>query len=300
MDYYSSYTPRRQVVPPPPPRKSHRWAVLFLCVVAVAIFWLFGGHALAGNFVKEVSATVFPGAPAKQKLDTSKLKSQLTTIMAQYPQLSVSVSIRDLQTGDLTTYGSTQSYVAASTAKLITAACFLHEVEQGSESLGEPMGSYTAGFQLQQMIQQSDNDSWSLLDDEIGLNNLAAYASSIGLGSYNVNDNTITSADMTLLLQKLYQGQLLNKTNTNLLLSYMQNTNNEDLLPPAMPTGATFYRKYGELNGDLHDVAIVNYQNRPLAVAIYTNGPDLSDYTQRTQLFKLLGDAIFTFYYGVA
>ena len=51
----------------------------------------------------------------------------------------------------------------------------------------------------------------------------------------------------------------------------MQNTNSEDLMPPALPAGATFYHKHGIYNGNLHDAAIVKYNGKTFVLTVYTH-----------------------------
>ena len=95
-----------------------------------------------------------------------------------------------------------------------------------------------------------------------------------------------------MLLEKLYDGQLLNKDDTALILSYMQQTNDDSLIPAALPQGAVVYHKYGELidtddNDDgnwVNDAAIISYKGHSFILTIYTNRSDLLDITTRTQI----------------
>jgi beta-lactamase class A len=90
-------------------------------------------------------------------------------------------------------------------------------------------------------------------------------------------------------LTKLYEGQLLNPTDTAQLLSYMQNTNYETLIPAALPSDVTVYHKYGLLDGDLHDASVVVYNGHAYALVIYTNSPNgYTDDDARTTLIQQL------------
>jgi hypothetical protein len=77
---------------------------------------------------------------------------------------------------DVHEYGVGDAFVAASTAKVLAAAAYYHLVETGAATLDDPLGAYTAGFQLREMIQQSDNDSWSLIMNAVGHAELTDYA----------------------------------------------------------------------------------------------------------------------------
>ncbi|BAS06902.1 hypothetical protein AHiyo4_03240 [Arthrobacter sp. Hiyo4] len=149
------------------------------------------------------------------------------------------MALADTAGGPVRTFGDTAAYSAASTAKLITAAAYLRLVEAGEARLDETLGNYTAAFQLKSMINSSNNDSWLLLMGRIGYQRLLQYAASIGI-AYDPKDNRLAPGEVARVLTKLYAGQLLNPTNTAQLLAYMQETNNEELIPaasgPALPS----------------------------------------------------------------
>jgi beta-lactamase class A len=236
---------------------------------------------------------------AKKPVDTSPLNAALAPILARNPSVKISVATVDLDNDQAANFGSSNAFVAASTAKLITAACFLHSVEQGQDSLDEQLDGYSAQFQLQQMINQSDNDSWNVLNSAVGLNNLLKYAQANGVGSYNLDQNSLTAADEAQLLTRLYKGQLLNQQHTQLLLGYMQHTNEEEMIPSAVPSGVTVNHKYGLLDGNLHDVGVLTYQGHSVALAIYTDADDLSDQTARIATIQDITKAVVQFYFGL-
>lgn len=227
------------------------------------------------------------------------LNQQLSNLINAHPELEISVSVIDITNHAQKNFGIQAGYEAASTTKVLSAVTFLHQVEQGNESLTESLADQTAQSQLQQMINQSNNDAWAAINSELTHAELAAYAQSIGLTSYDPDQNIITAADYASLLSQLYQGKLLNQSHTNLLLGYMQNTNNEQMIPAVAPAGAQLYHKYGQLDDRLHDGAIVTYHNRPIVLVIYTksySGAD-TDYTSRTTLVKQLAQTVFSAVY---
>lgn len=240
-----------------------------------------------------------PAVPASSAVDAA-LDARIQAILAANSQYQIGVALIGLSQGagtaDVHEYGVREKFVAASTAKVLAAAAYYHLVETGAASLDDPLGSYTAGFQLREMIQQSDNDSWSLIMDAVGHEELTEYAASLGV-SYDPEINTLTPAEMATILAGLYSGTLLNAGDTAELLSYMQDTNYETLIPAAVPEGITVFHKYGLLGGELHDAGILARDGTAYALVIYTKGQDLSDVPERTevihQLTQAVADALF-------
>ena len=141
------------------------------------------------------------------------------------------------------------------------------------------------------MIQQSDNDSWSLIMDAVGHAELTEYAASMGV-DYDPETNTLTAADMARILAGLYSGDLLDGQDTAQLLGFMQDTNYEALIPAAVPTGVTVFHKYGLLGGELHDAAILEKNGAAYAFVVYTKGEDLASVPERTDVIHELTAAV--------
>ena len=246
-----------------------------------------------------LNAAVQASGPASSAVDAA-LDARIQAILAANSQYQIGVALVGLSQGagtaDVHEYGVREKFVAASTAKVLAAAAYYHLVETGAASLDDPLGSYTAGFQLREMIQQSDNDSWSLIMDAVGHEELTEYAASLGV-SYDPETNTLTPAEMATIVSRLYSGTLLNAGHTAELLSYMQDTNYETLIPAAVPEGIAVFHKYGLLGGELHDAGILARDGTAYALVIYTKGQDLSDVPERTevihQLTQAVADALF-------
>ncbi len=195
------------------------------------------------------------------------------------------------QEGAVQEYGVEAEFMAASTAKVLAAAAYLNLVETGEASLDDRLGNYRAEIQLQAMIQESNNDSWSLIMDAVGHDELSAYAAAIGV-DYHPETNTLTPAAMARILAGLYSGGLLDPEHTAQLLSYMQDTNYESLIPAAVPSGVEVFHKYGLLGGNLHDAAILTGGGAAYALVVYTKGADLSDIPERTAVFHDVARAV--------
>ena len=279
-------------------------AVVLALVLAVGIY-SFADGSTAANLTTTSAATTAEAsaspsaspdasAPAARTVDAA-LGARIQAILDANSQYQIGVAVVDLSknagSGDVNEYGVRDKFVAASTAKVLAAAAYYHLVETGAATLDDPMGSYTAGFQLREMIQQSDNDSWSLIMNAVGHEELTEYAASLGV-SYDPKTNTLTPAEMTTIVSRLYSGTLLNAGNTAQLLSYIQDTNYETLIPAAAPAGITVFHKYGLLGGELHDAAILTQGDAAYALVIYTKGLGLSDDPERTEVIHQLTQAV--------
>ena len=261
--------------------------------------------AAAGAFAASpaagsVSSSAGPGASAPASAAAAgsvdaALDAKIQAIIDANSQYQIGVALVDVSSGadpaDVHEYGVREQFVAASTAKVLAAAAYYHLVETGAASLDDPLGDYTAGFQLREMIQQSDNDSWSLIMDAVGHEELTEYAASLGV-TYDPETNTLTPAEMAGILSGVYSGTLLNAEDTAQLLSYMQDTNYETLIPASVPEGITVFHKYGLLDDELHDAGILTKDGTAYALVIYTKGQSLSDVPERTAVIHQLTQAV--------
>jgi beta-lactamase class A len=195
--------------------------------------------------------------------------------------------VKDLESDSKATLNPDVPFMAASTAKLITAARFLSQVGEGKDSLDSKLGSYTAEYQLEQMINRSNNDSWAVLNAKYSLESQQAYAASIGLTNSHFERTESTANDLAVFLEKLYDRQLFNEELSTQLLSYMQETNEESYIPAALPSVATVYHKYGILGSNVHDAAIIEYKGRRFILVIMSKG-STPDYAARQDIFQTI------------
>lgn len=284
--------------------RSIRRSLLAFCAAALAVAIAAGVHTVAeahsaggagsgsgaAAAVKGSSGSAKSGATGSGPVD-AKLDARINRIIGANGDYRIGVALLDLSGGAVHEYGVKDGFVAASTAKVLAAEAYYHLAESGKASLDDPLGDYTAGFQLKEMIQQSDNDSWSLVMDAVGHSALQDYAASIGV-DYDVESNTLTPAGMARVLGGLYSGELLDAEDTAELLSYMQDTNNESLIPAAVPAAVTVFHKYGLLEGELHDAAILEKDAAAYAFVVYTEGDDLTSAPQRTEIIHQLTAAV--------
>ncbi len=236
-------------------------------------------------------AAVLPAAAAVGP----ELEAQINTIIANNSAFALGVTLIDISAGNadapVREFGVRTKFVAASTAKILAAAAYYNLVESGQASLTAPLGASTAGNQIRWMVQQSNNDSWALIMNAVGRQRLSSFAAGLGI-QYQNTVNQLTAAEMARLLATLSTGRLLNPANTAQLLSYMQDTNYETLIPAAVPPGITVQHKYGLLYGNLHDAAILTREGRRVVLVVYTRGGGVGDMAARAALIRQLTGAV--------
>ena len=286
---------------PRPAARTHRrnlvlvWAAAVLVLAAVVVFGASrtvaspDGNFLAGDFLTTArqeapSPSATAAAPPAPAVD---LPAEIQRIIGEHPDHRIGVAVLDTRDGKLQSYGDVEPYTAASTAKVLTAAAYYHLVETGDKSLDAPLGAFNAAFQLKAMINTSSDDSWLLLMRDIGYPRLTDYAATLGI-SYDPEQNLLAPTDMARLLEQLATGKLLNAEHTAELLGYMQQTNDEELIPAALGPEITVHHKYGVVLGYVHDAALLSSGDRSYAVVIYTWGPDDADSADRLDIIHEL------------
>lgn len=292
MPYQYRNSRHYRYTPEPVVRRRRSRKLLAFAVVAVvgaAIMLSYAGMQVNQS---KVSAKKMQ----TQSVAAQQAATKIRSLIAADGSDVIGVAIENAKTGEVTAYGATSQFVAASTEKILSAITYYHLAERGVLSLDDMVGPYPASYQLQQMINQSNNDSWNAINEALGGNDeLQAYAKSIGL-HYNVDGNLMSAADMATLLTKLYTGKLLNADHTKTLLSYMQHTNDEMLISSVLPSGLTIHHKYGELvdgtTNVLHDAAVVTDGSNTYAIVIYTDGR--SGVAARTETVQQIARAALT------
>ncbi len=303
VDRYRNYKPRARQAPPKTPWRG--WPVLcLLLAVACVVIYFWRGQDAATNNQRTTNASAKAAKSTKPEIQVEPIASQewttlqqrIDTLVTENSSVDIAVTVIDIGTNTKVNYGVQEAFVAASTTKVLTATAFLHEVETGKRKLNTESKQL-----LKLMINQSNNDAWYTLNQRITYTQLEKYAAQIQLSSFKAKENIITASDAALLMQKLYRRELLNEEHTTLLLSYMQQTNNESMIPKAAPQDATLYHKYGQLEDRLHDIAIIDFQNRPIALAIYTKGgvETTANYTNRTALIRSITQAVIETIYKI-
>jgi beta-lactamase class A len=243
-------------------------------IVGAAVFWLVapkhGDPNISGVNVQEEEVKQ-PEPEQIKQLDHTSMANDINAVISKYPSMDIGVSWVDIKSGESGNYGVQVPFVAASTAKLLTAMAFLHEVENGNATLNDKVGSRTAQTALEAMIVKSDQEAWHDFNNSVmSHEQLAAYAHKIGFTDYDPDLNTISPANLAKLLGNFYQQRLLNEQHTGMLLSYMQRAELVPYISDAAPKGVKVYHKPGFLKDRVHDATIIDNGNRPYVLVIFT------------------------------
>ncbi len=220
---------------------------------------------------KPVAKKATPAVAPPDPLAT--LTPDMNAAIATQPGLSASATFIDLNTGKEYDAGSyTQNYEAASTSKLVAVFDYIHQVELRKATLTQSIQGEQAQDIIMRMIVYSDNDAWTKLNTYLTMKQEQAYINSLGLTAIIQVDNMqFSTPNMAKLLQLLYQGKLMNSINQAMVYNYMSHTTVKNLIQAALPSDATVYHKYGQIDGVLHDAGIVEYQGHNFVLVVYTN-----------------------------
>jgi beta-lactamase class A len=254
-------------------------------LAAVFVVFIFGFiliHSLAGSgtFAEAFSSITTSSdekAAAAKEIRMQEYKTTVDKIIAAHPDQNIAVSSIDLSDNSLTALGDSGTYTGASTAKLITAIAILHQTELGTITLSDDLNGVTVRTLLQNMIVNSDNDAWLTLNTYLTHETLGNYMTTLGWKDYDPDVNTFIPADMARLMQKFYEGKLINDSHKQFLLGLMQQANKQDYIVDSVQTagsGYTVYHKAGWLDGLMHDVAIINDGKKTIVLTIYTYSDD--------------------------
>jgi beta-lactamase class A len=219
---------------------------------------------------EKIITNVTPPKEVLAVIDTSFAQSKIDEIIASNPNLQISVAYKDLETKSNFTKGIQEPYLAASTAKVLTAVLFLSEVEKGTYTLSDTVGGKPASSQLELMIEESDNDAWTAFNDMLTRSKLEKYGTKIGMTSYRSEGHLSTSTDIVLLFEKLYNQELLNKEHTKIILSHMEKANETQYIKAVVPSNMKAYHKAGYLKDRAHDSAILSTGSRSFVLVIFT------------------------------
>ncbi|NEP90602.1 MAG: serine hydrolase [Okeania sp. SIO2C2] len=235
------------------------------------------------------SPSIVPLA-VQQTREITALKTELDTVIAEYPKLTPGIFLIDVDTGAYLDINGNVAIAAASTIKVPILVAFFQAVDQGriklddmltmeeshiAEGSGDmqfrrPGTKYTALQTATKMIVISDNTATNMLIETLGgsevLNQLFQ---SWGLKNTTINDslpdlsgtNTTTPKDLINLISQVNQGGLVSLKSRDRLFRIMERTRNDSLLPRGIGRGTIIAHKTGNLKSVLADVGMIDLLN---------------------------------------
>jgi beta-lactamase class A len=242
--------------------------------------------------------------PTAKKMTSSKELLQEIEVLLRKNEGTYSVYIYDLKTN--TGFGVNEEMVltAASVNKIpILAALYYlagkNEIDlektitlqekdiqdYGTGSIRyDPVGSvYSLKTLARLMMEQSDNTAAYLLGTPIiGFKKIQNLIESWELRQTSMNDNKTSAKDMSILLTKMYRGEITNKALTSEMLTFMDKTDFDDRIPAGLPEGIKYYHKTGDEVGKVHDVGIIDIPDHPYYLGILTTDSTNEENTKKS------------------
>ena len=121
------------------------------------------------------------------------------------------------------------------------------------------------------MGKDSDRTAYKVIKDVMGDSNLKSFIKNVGMDSTNVDTGDTTPSDMALLLQKLWDGSVVNQGDRNEILGYLTNTIYENWITAGVPKDVKVAHKFGQDAGVMADGGIIETSN-PYILVIMGNG----------------------------
>lgn len=279
-------------------------------------------------------ASVGPAAAPEIKPDAraaawDNMTSQLDNLAARYPG-RVSIFLRDLRSGKTWTHHPDDLFPAASLIKVPIMIAAFYKMKDGHLSLDERLaisrrnrvgGSGSLKWRpdgtklavrdlLMYMINESDNTATKMILERLGLGYVQQQFPRIGLlytgiyeegmsikGGRVAHENYTTAREMTMLLEKIYKGEAVDKASSEFMMEILKRPKAvPSRLAKGLPVGWEIAHKTGLLRQACHDSAVFLTPNGDYAMTVLT-GQNQS-YSQAKTLITKLAHVTFANYAG--
>ncbi len=249
---------------------------------------------------KEVQASDTGGgvpSPISLAQDLPDLKAKIQGLLVADSKLQPGVFFVDLDTNSYLDLDGSVLFPAASTIKVPILVAFFQDVDAGKirldemltlepEVIGSGSGDlqykkvgtqYTALEVATKMIAISDNTATNMLITRLGgqevLNERFRRWGLTATGIQNPlpdleGTNTTSPKDLAMLMSMVNQGDLLSMRSRDRLLSIMNRTVNNSLLPKGLGDGATIAHKTGDIGSLIADVGLVDMPSGKRYIAV--------------------------------
>jgi beta-lactamase class A len=244
----------------------------------------------------------------KQQSLWTKLESTISDV-DQHLDGVLSVAIEDLSTGQKFLLRADSVFPQASSIKIAVLAELYHQAQLSAHGApgkaklsdlytmqtsdlvpdSDIMGGLSTGVTRLtnrdlaiMMVVVSDNSATNVLIDRLGMDNVNALLDGLGLHHTRLRrkmmdikaaaegrENISTPEEMLTLLEKLYQGKVLDQEMTADFFKVLS-THKSSFIPRDLPDGLQIANKPGELEAVRNDSAIVFLHNRPYILCVMT------------------------------
>lgn len=242
-------------------------------------------------------------SPDPRDAQWDSMTDELGKMAAKYPG-RVSIYLKDLKSGKIWMYHPDDLFPAASLIKVPVMIAAFYKIRDGQLALDEKMtigrhnrvgGSGSLKWRpdgtkltvrelLVHMINESDNTATRMVLDRLGIGYVQQQFPRMGLlytgiyeegmsikGGRVMHENYTTAREMTSLMDKIYQGQAVDKVSSEVMLDILKKPKAvASRLAKGMPAGWEIAHKTGLLRQACHDSAVFLTPNGDYAITVLT------------------------------
>ena len=248
--------------------------------------------------------------------ELTSLKAKLQDLATKYPQLQPGAFFVDIDNGAYVNFNGETTFSAASTIKIPVLVAFFEDVDAGKIYLDEmltmekeliaggsgamqyqkPGKKFTALETATKMIVISDNTATNMLIARLGgkeaLNQrFRDWGLKVTVIRNPLPDlegtNTTSPRDLSHLLARVNQGELVSLRSRDRLLVIMRQTRTKTLLPKGLEKDAIIAHKTGDIGSVLGDAGIVDMPNGKRYIGAAMVKRPHNDYSARTLIQQI-------------
>jgi beta-lactamase class A len=216
----------------------------------------------------------------------------------------------DRESGETIAYNEDKVYTSASLYKLFVTYAVLNKVDEGKLSLDRPMDAVggTVDSYITKTITLSANDTaralaelvtWEYVEEfihENGFTNTTFNLYQSGGVTYTGTLQT-NATDVTKIINKLYDNELLSKSSTTYFIDQLNNQQLTYALNRGLTDEVSFAHKTGILDDVSHDAGVITYNDKEYVVTIMSDGW-LNATNDASPIFDSLGSSIMNYLYN--
>ncbi len=164
----------------------------------------------------------------------------------------------------------------------------------GSIRYDPPGSSYSIKTLARLMMEKSDNTAAYILGSHIvGLKKIQNLVNSWDLTQTDMVENKSSVKDMSILMIKMYHGEITTPPLTTEMMGFMDKSDFDDRIPAGLPENVKFYHKTGDEIGKIHDAGIIDLKNRPYFLGVFTT--DMKDEVKTKKAIANISKIVFEY-----
>ena len=298
-------------------------ALLVVTNVATLAYFNFSDESRSrdrsGNHKKSYSTKyplIDPARPTFELVDLVTNVQPLREYLKSLPEANkswadISIYFEVLNTGSNITVNTDIKIWPASLAKLPIAIASMKKVDKGDWSLKEtkfkllPKDVDTKGspelmgqigkefdleFLLRQMLLESDNTAFSILNRSLQPEEVIGIGESVGLDRAFMEDSELSAKEYTRFYRTLYLATYLSEENSQYVLNLLKESSFNDFMKAGLPADIPFAHKWGSnIERNVYgDSGIVYLGKRPYMISVLIQGKGSNPVSDRAKAHELL------------